>query len=269
MSATIGRIIAALDELYPREWAADWDRVGPVCGRPERRVDRVLFSVDCVPATVREAEEVGAGMIVTHHPLLLRGVSSLDPTGYKGDVVHRLIENGTGLYTAHTNADVASPGVSDALATALGLSGLRPLSPVDDGPRGIGRIGELATTVSLADFTARVASALPATTWGVRASGDPDRPVRTVAVSGGAGDGYLADAARAGVDAFVTADLRHHVAGEFAETGGPALIDAAHWATEWPWLDLVAAQVRAACDVDTVVSDHNTDPWTVHRASRV
>ena len=260
---TIGDIVARLDSIYPPEWAAEWDRVGLVCGRPETAVNRVHLAVDCVAATVAEAREVGAQLMVTHHPLLLRGVSSVAPTDYKGELVHTLIESGIGLYVAHTNADVAAPGVSDALADRLGLTDLRPLSPVDGGPRGIGRIGVLAEPMTLTAFAGRVARLLPSVAGGIRVAGAVDRMVRTVAVSGGAGDGYLREARELGADVYLTADLRHHVAGEYIEDESPALIDAAHWATERPWLDLVAAQIRDGFDVDTVVSDHNTDPWAL------
>ncbi|RQW82902.1 Nif3-like dinuclear metal center hexameric protein, partial [Micromonospora globispora] len=114
------------------------------------------------------------------------------------------------------------------------------------------------------DRTRHAAAVLPATAWGVRAAGDPGRMVRTLAVSGGSGDSFLAEATAAGVDAFLTADLRHHPAGEHLAAGGPALLDAAHWATERPWLDDLAADLRAALGVETVVSDLDTDPWTVH-----
>jgi putative NIF3 family GTP cyclohydrolase 1 type 2 len=91
--------------------------------------------------------------------------------------------------------------------------------------------------------------------------------VHTLAVCGGAGDGYLADAAAAGVDAYLTSDLRHHPASEYLAEGGPALLDAAHWATERPWLDALAALLRAHLTVEAVVSDLDTDPWTVHFGS--
>ncbi|MGH8792276.1 MAG: Nif3-like dinuclear metal center hexameric protein [Stackebrandtia sp.] len=268
MNTTVADVVSGLDMWYPRDWAAEWDRVGVVCGRGGRTVERVFFAVDCVPETVAEARDADAQLMVVHHPLLLRGVSTVSPDTYKGDIVHTLIESGIGLYVAHTNADVALPGVSDALAKTLGLTGeLRALSPIDDGPRGVGRVGRLPAPVSLAEFAGLAVRRLPATAWGVRASGDPDRVVSTVAVSGGAGDAYLSHAAAAGVDAFLTADLRHHPASEHASQRGPALVDAAHWATERPWLDVVAAQVRERFGVDTVVSDRNTDPWTVHASS--
>jgi putative NIF3 family GTP cyclohydrolase 1 type 2 len=116
----------------------------------------------------------------------------------------------------------------------------------------------------LTDLAAR---ALPSTAWGVRAAGEPDRVVRTVAVCGGSGDSLLATAAAAGVDAYLTADLRHHPASEHLAAGGPALLDAAHWATERPWLDELAGWLGAEFGLGVVVSDRDTDPWTLHASS--
>ncbi|WP_100444627.1 Nif3-like dinuclear metal center hexameric protein [Glycomyces xiaoerkulensis] len=270
---TLSELTAALDRIYPRHWAEDWDRVGLVCGRGDIAVGKALCTVDVVPETVAEAIELGCDLIVAHHPLLLRGVSSLDPAEYKGDLLHTLIERRIGLYVAHTNADVANPGVSDALADRLGLVDLRPLRPLT-GPehegsgRGIGRVGRLPASMRLAELVDRAAGALPRTVWGLRSTGDPDRQVSVVAVSGGAGDSYLADAVAAGAGAFLTSDLRHHPAGEHAARGGPALIDAAHWATERPWLDTVAEQLSEHID-DIAVSDLDTDPWTIHQNAGV
>ncbi|MFI7608969.1 Nif3-like dinuclear metal center hexameric protein [Micromonospora sp. NPDC049366] len=266
-------MVAELERRYPPAWAEDWDRVGLVLGEPSAPVRRVLCVVDVVPETVAEALAAGVDMIVAHHPLLLRGVSSVAPTTYKGRIIHQLIRAGVALYVAHTNADVAAPGVSDALAARFGLTGLRPLHPAAPGApahgpgRGIGRVGELPRPMTLAELARHAAAVLPATSWGVRAAGDPGRTVRTLAVSGGSGDAFLADATAAGVDAYLTADLRHHPAGEHLAADGPALLDAAHWATERPWLDDLAALLRDAPGVETLVSDLDTDPWTVHAAT--
>jgi dinuclear metal center YbgI/SA1388 family protein len=260
-----------LERRYPLDWACDWDRVGLVLGEPTAQVSRVLLAVDCVPETVAQAQHVGAQLLVVHHPLLLRGVSSLAPTAYRGRIVHDLIRAGIALYTAHTNADVANPGVSDVLATRLGLVDLRPLRPAigaaEGGGRGTGRVGRLPQPMPLAAFTELAARVLPPTAWGVRAAGPPDLVIRTVAVCGGAGDGFLADAVRSGADAYLTADLRHHPASEHLADGGPALLDAAHWATEQPWLADAAEYLRTNAAVETVVSDLDTDPWTLHAGS--
>jgi putative NIF3 family GTP cyclohydrolase 1 type 2 len=110
-----------------------------------------------------------------------------------------------------------------------------------------------------------VRDALPETAWGVRAAGDPERSVRAVAVCGGAGDSLLGAASAAGVDVFVTADLRHHPASEHLAAGGPALVDVAHWASEQPWCEQAAAVVSAALGgtVNVHVSYRRTDPWTI------
>jgi dinuclear metal center YbgI/SA1388 family protein len=264
---TVASVVAALERRYPPPWAQAWDRVGLVLGEPAAPVRRVLCVVDCVPETVAQALDVAADLVVAHHPLLLRGVSSVAATTYKGRIVHQLIRGGVALFVAHTNADVANPGVSDALAGRLGLRDLRPLRPLSpdlgDG-RGFGRIGQLPEAMTLAGLTRHAARILPPTAWGVRAAGAPDRVVRTIAVSGGSGDGFLDDAVAAGVDAFLTADLRHHPASEHIAGGGPALLDAAHWATERPWLDELAGWMRDTLNLETIVSDLDTDPWTVH-----
>ncbi|WP_425560199.1 Nif3-like dinuclear metal center hexameric protein [Kineococcus glutinatus] len=123
-------VLAVLEDLYPARWAQSWDAVGLVCGDPEQPVRRVLLAVDPVAAVVDEALAFGADLLLVHHPLLLRPVTSVAATSAKGRVVHRLIGAGCALHVAHTNADAASPGVSDALATALGLRDLVPLQPL-------------------------------------------------------------------------------------------------------------------------------------------
>jgi dinuclear metal center YbgI/SA1388 family protein len=263
-------VVALLEQRYPPAWAEPWDRVGLVLGEPTAPVRRVLCVVDCVPATVAEARAAGADLILAHHPLLLQPVSSVAPTTYKGRIVHDLIRRDIALYVAHTNADVADPGVSDALAHRLGLVDLRPLRPAAGGTGpgsgriGSGRIGRLPRPLTLAGLAGRAAAVLPRTAWGVRAAGDPDRRVRTLAVCGGAGDAYLSDATAAGVDAYLTADLRHHPVSEHIAGGGPPLLDAAHWATERPWLDHLATWLRETANVEATASDLDTDPWTVH-----
>lgn len=140
------------------------------------------------------------------------------------------------------------------------------------GRRGTGRVGELPDVITLAEFTERAAATLPATAWGVRAAGDPARTVRTVAVCGGSGGSYIEDARTAGADVFLTADLKHHpVVEAVTERGGAGmgLVDAAHWATEAPWLDAVADALRGrfGTTVDVRVSRIVTDPWTLHASS--
>jgi dinuclear metal center YbgI/SA1388 family protein len=266
--STVHDVVAALEAAYPPELAEPWDAVGLVCGDPKEPADRVLICVDPVESTVDEAVALGAQMIVAHHPLLLKGVHGVPASTPKGSLVHRLIREGVALYCAHTNADSAAPGVSDALAEAIGILVRRPLS--GDGPTGLGRIGDLPEPMSLDEFVQQVADRLPETVTGIRAAGDPKRLIRTVAVCGWAGDSLLPDAANARVDAYVTADLRHHVSGEHLDSAvsAPALVDLSHWASEWPWCEQAAGVLRAAFggNVETHVSTRRTDPWTLRAA---
>ncbi|KIQ16234.1 Nif3-like dinuclear metal center hexameric protein [Rhodococcus sp. MEB064] len=370
---TLSDVIAVLDAAYPPRLAEGWDSVGLVCGDPADPVRAVFFAVDATESVIDEALEAGADLLVVHHPLLLRGVDTVGAHTPKGALIHRLIKAGCALFTAHTNADSAQPGVSDALAALLGLENLMPLEekpaggvdkwgvhvpvgdastvreamfaagagaigdyrecswstegvgqfrPVDGAqpaigtvgtvefveesrlemvaPRsararvlaalraahpyeepafdvvesvdlptgcGLGRVGTLADPITLREFTSRVADRLPATAWGIRAAGDPDSTVRTVAVCGGSGDSMLDAVTRAGADVYVTSDLRHHVADEHLRAGGPALIDVAHWAGEFPWCaqaqSLLDERFGSAAGWRTTVATRRTDPWTI------
>jgi dinuclear metal center YbgI/SA1388 family protein len=270
VTATVAEVLACLDTRYPLGLAAEWDANGLICGEPAASVRSILVAVDPVQAIVDEALLLGVDLVITHHPLFLRGVHSVAGTSPGGRVVHTLIAHGIALANAHTNADHAVPGVSDALAAAVGLVDLVPLAPLDAGG-GTGRVGRLPQPRTLADFAETVASALPATAHGVRVSGDPAQVLATVAVCGGSGDAHLDDAARV-ADAYVTADLRHHRALDHRASGGCALLDVAHWASEWPWLPVLARHLAedlaaSGTTVEVHVSTIPTDPWTAHVGS--
>ncbi|MGB8388592.1 Nif3-like dinuclear metal center hexameric protein [Mycobacterium sp.] len=370
MSVRLADVIEVLDEAYPPRLAQPWDSVGLVCGDPDDVLNSVTVAVDATAAVVDEVPD--AGLLLAHHPLLLRGVDTVAASTPKGALVHRLIRTGRSLFTAHTNADSASPGVSDALAHTLGLTvdavlepaagpadldkwviyvprenaeavqaavfeagaghigdyshcswsvtgigqflphdgaspavgsvgtvervtedrleviapararaavlaAMRAAHPYEEpafdilalvpppGDAGLGRIGTLAHPEPLRRFVSRVSAALPPTSWGVRAAGNPDMPVSRVAVCGGAGDSLLAAAAGADVNAYVTADLRHHPADEHRRASDVALVDVAHWASEFPWCnqaaDILRSRFGAALPVR--VCTIRTDPWNM------
>lgn len=267
MPARLADVLSTVEQLWPASGAEPWDAPGLVTGDPAREVSRVLLSVDAVAATVDEAVRSGADLMVAHHPLLLRGVTSIAEDRYKGALLARLIRADCALVGAHTNADIVETGTSAVLAERIGLVDAAPIVPsATDAARGLGRVGRLAEPTTLGRLARRLADLLPATATGVRVAGGYDDPVATVAVCGGAGDSLLADPAVRRADAYVTADLRHHPASEAREQamlgGGPALVDVSHWASEWLWLDAAAEELRAAHpELEVVVSDLNTDPW--------
>jgi len=270
MPTTLADADAAISALWPPAGAESWDAVGLIAGDPASEVRAIHLAVDAVPETVDETLELGAQLLLTHHPLLLRGVTSVAEDRYKGVVLGRLIRGGSALIAAHTNADVVARGTSAVLAERLGLLETRPLEPSADAGAasdvGLGRVGRLPAATTLGKLARVMADILPATAQGVRVAGEYDQPVTTVALCAGAGDSLLANPEVVAADVYLTSDLRHHPASEARERArlgrGPALIDVSHWASEWLWLDVAAEQLRSALPgVVVTVSELRTDPW--------
>ncbi|MGC5076057.1 Nif3-like dinuclear metal center hexameric protein [Agrococcus sp. DT81.2] len=264
---SVAEVQRAVESLWPAATAEDWDAVGLIAGDPADPVARVLLAVDAVDATAAEAVERGADLLLVHHPLLLRGATSVAATTPAGRVITRLVRERVALLAAHTNADAVDRGTSGELASMLGLTDATPIvvNRVDDA-LGLGRVGDLPEPVALGQLVRTLAALLPAVAGGIRAAGDPTREVRRVAICGGAGDSLLRERAVAGADVYITSDLRHHPASDARERHaageGPALVDVSHWANESLWLRPAAEQLRVALPgVEVLVSEIRTDPW--------
>lgn len=263
MTHTLRDVVDVLDRLYPPPTAQSWDQVGLVTGDLEQPVERILLALDPTLAVIEEARDLQADLLVTHHPLLMRGVHSVATTSAKGASVTGLIVGDIALYVAHTNADVAAAGVCAALATAAGLTDTEPLVVVEDQP--LGRVGRLASPTTLGAFATSLYAGLPPSAAGLRVAGPADATVETVAVLGGAGDDQFAAVRASGADVYVTADLRHHPALEAREEsrgGPPYLVDAGHWSSEAVWLPTLRDALGAALRVDLDISTVRTDPWS-------
>ena len=274
----LAQVVAAFHDLYPPQLAAGWDASGLVCGRAAAPVRHVHFAVDALAATADEAVEHGAGLLITHHPLLLRGAQFIPDTDYKGYVLHTLIEGQCGLLGAHTNADAAIAGVNEALCDALHLTDRTALAEPqtqelggEEHPVGTGRVGTLPEPLTLRALAERLADALPATAGGLRIAGRPEQRISRVALCGGAGDSLFEAVRSVGADVYITADLRHHPASEFREqelVRGTecALIDCSHAASESLWLQRAGERLQALLaerghSITFTVSSLNTDPW--------
>jgi dinuclear metal center YbgI/SA1388 family protein len=266
VSYSLADVTAVVHELWPLTGAEAWDAPGLISGDPASPVDSILLAVDAVFDTIEEAVDGNADLLLVHHPLLLRGVTSIAEDRYKGALLARLIRADCALLAAHTNADVVADGVSDILAALLGLVDVRPITPGFAAGTGIGRVGRLEEPVPLGHLARTVADLLPPTASGVRVAGDYAGMVETVSLCGGAGDSLLGDPAVVASDVYITADLRHHPVSEAREqarlSGGPALMDVSHWASEWLWLETAAVELRRALPgIRVSVSDIRTDPW--------
>ncbi|MCU1425090.1 MAG: Nif3-like dinuclear metal center hexameric protein [Microbacteriaceae bacterium] len=267
MPHTLADVMVAAEELWPARGTESWDAPGLLAGDPAATVSSIHLAVDAILDTVDEAIGMDADLLFVHHPLLLRGVTSVAEDRYKGAALARLIRSGCALIAAHTNADVVETGTSAVFAEKLGLIDAFPIVPSAHGSAlGLGRVGRLGRPTTLGRLARALGDILPATAGGIRVSGDFDAPVQMVALCGGAGDSLLSEPGVLGADVYITSDLRHHPASEARENArlgrGPALIDVSHWASEWLWLETAAEQLRAALPgVVVTVSDLRTDPW--------
>ena len=263
---TIGELCTLIEELWPEVGAEAWDSVGLVVGNRHDQISHVRLCVDVTPSVIADARDAGADFLVSHHPLLLRGVTSVAEETYKGRCITDLIRARLGLLTAHTNADVVTDGVSDCLARHLNLFDVLPIVGGEVADTGIGRVGSLEQPIPLGVLARSIGNLIPSTAQGIRVSGEFDQLVQRIALCGGAGDSLLSEPLVRNADVYITSDLRHHPASEFREwaklDNGPALIDISHWASEWVWLSTAAEQISARFPTLKVsVSDVRTDPW--------
>jgi dinuclear metal center YbgI/SA1388 family protein len=266
MSSSLRQVIETFEKLWPTKLAEEWDVVGLVSGPLNKEIKSVLLTVDVTAEVVEHAKEVGADLIFAHHPLLLKGVTSVAESNAKGSLLSQLIKSDIALYSAHTNADSVESGTSAVLAKLLGLTKSKPLAPIAGTSLGIGQIGSLAKPTTLGDLAALLNDILPPTASGVRVAGAFDKEVSTVALCAGAGDSYLELALDAGADVYITSDLRHHRAQETLELATArgvdfALIDISHWAAEFVWLETARRELQEqmpqikfeVCDIRTDV----------------
>lgn len=259
--AQVKDIYAYIDSIAPFDTQMDFDNAGLLVGRENAPVKKVLLALDITTEVIREAADMGAQLIVAHHPVIFHPVKAVTNCEGTGEKVLLLAENRIAAICAHTNLDAAQGGINDLLAQALGLVEIGQLH--QDGvdgqgrPYGIGRIGVLNTDrhPDTAVFAARVKEALSACS--VRYM-DAGKPVHRVAVGGGSCGSMLHNAVLTGCDTFVTSDVKYDVFLEAKELG-INLLDAGHFATENVVIRPLADKLRTAFpQVEVMISQaHN------------
>lgn len=237
-------VLQYIESLAPGYMKENWDNVGLLCGSPSQPVHKILVALDPFPHVCKEAAETGADLLITHHPLIFRGVMSITDETAVGKAILTLASHGISAINAHTNLDCAPGGVNDVLAQTLGLAYTEVIQPGDtdeDGrPWGLLRKGVVAPA-PLEQFLANVKAALGCPGLRYVNSG---KPVHKVAVGGGACAGELRAAVNAGCDTFVTADVKYNQFWDAKELG-LNLIDAGHFYTENPVCAVLAATLEA------------------------
>ena len=246
---TVNDILQFMEEIAPTHLKMAWDNVGLLCGRKDRQVTKILVALDPFAHVCREAKELGAELIVTHHPLIFNPLKAVTEDSESGDCVLYLCENGISAINAHTNLDVADGGVNDVLAKKLGLTEVCTLG---DGLIRMGHVQEQG----LASFLETVKTVLGC--QGIRYA-DGNKTVRKVAVGGGSCASEMNTAIAAGCDTFVTADVKYNHFRD-AEFKGLNLIDAGHFCTENPVMAVLAAKLRVAFpEIEVIESKSHKD----------
>ena len=215
----VARII---EEFAPVATAAEWDNTGLTIGSPDAEVTGVLVGFDCTPELIAEAVARGANMVVTHHPLIFRGVKRISPDTFLGAAITMAIKNDIAVYAAHTNADKAAEGVNDLMADRLGLSERTPLSE-----EGFGLCGKLSRPMACGEFIGFVKRQFSLKT--VRCSKPIDIPIEKVAVCSGSGGSLVGDALASGAQAYICGDLTYH---QFFAEKDFILLDIGHFESE-------------------------------------
>jgi dinuclear metal center YbgI/SA1388 family protein len=265
MTVKLSKLLSAFETLWPHSGADEWDQVGLACGSANQEVDSVLLCVDPTLAVLQEAKAKKCQLVISHHPLLLEGVHTVAEGELKGDILSFAITNSIALFSAHTNADIVPGGVSDVLASKIGIKNSVPLVATT-ADSGHGRIGNLDQAITVRELAQKINEILPATYAPIRVAGNATARVSRVAVVGGSGASFLPDAISAGAECFVTSDLKHHVSlgAVTDQTHDIGLIDISHFAAESLWLAPAAAQLAIEVPgVEFLVSEENTDPWSL------
>lgn len=255
----VSDILDYMEQIAPAYMKMDWDNVGLLCGDPDQQVTKILVALDPFEDVCREAHEIGAELLLTHHPLIFRPCKSVTESDPVGRSIRYLIRHDISAINAHTNLDCAPGGVNDVLAEKLGLSEIQVIDPqgTDSQGRawGLLRKGEVKEQ-PLDAFLKTVEKNLGCP--GLRyVSGG--RPVHQVAVGGGACAGELMDAVRAACDTFVTSDIKYNQFWD-AQDLKINLIDAGHFYTENPVCTMLQRAMQEKFpEITTVVSKKHGD----------
>ncbi len=237
---TVEQLYCFFENKFPRALSAQWDNDGLSCA-PEltKEVKKVLVALDPTAAVVEHAISGGFDVLLTHHPLLFRGIKALTPVGAVPAKLLQLALGGVAAMSFHTRLDAVEGGVNDILAQKLGLHDVAPFAPAGEVP--CGRIGMLKQPVDVTAFATRVKNVLGAPAVLLAGSGT----VQKIALCSGEGGDFAEAAKQAGADLFLSGRIGYHRMLDAPEEG-MAMIEAGHYATEFPVCVYLAELVREA-----------------------
>lgn len=264
MSVECSKIIDYMNELAPEYLAEDWDNVGLLVGNKYSTVKKVLVALDCINSVIDEAIQIGANLIVTHHPLIFKSIKKINSDTLNGRI-YKLIQNNINLYSAHTNFDITEGGTNDILANKLGLKNIEILDITNEGSKqyGIGRIGVLDKDITFLEYAKSIKQILNLPSMNI--IGDINKKIKKVALCTGSGSEYLVKAYDKCADLYISGDVKFHDA-QKAQELGICWIDATHYASENIAMPILAQYLQKQSQlnnwqIEIFVSNINGQPF--------
>jgi len=237
---TVQELYRFFENKFPRSLSCAWDNDGLCCAPdPSREVKRVLVALDATGDVVERAVSGGFDLLVTHHPLLFRGIKALVPVGTVPTKLLKLAVSGVSAMSFHTRLDAVNGGVNDILAERLGLHDVKPFGPEGEVP--CGRLGMLKAPVDAAEFARQAKAVLGAPAVLLSGGGE----VQKIAVCGGEGADFLEAAKAEDADLFLAGRIGYHRMLDAPEEG-IVTVEAGHYATEFPVCEYLASLVLEA-----------------------
>lgn len=228
-------ITKIIESRYPKQYALEWDNVGLLVGRTDKEVKKIYIALDATDEVIEEAVVWGADLLLTHHPLIFKGMKRITDQDFIGKRILKMIQNDLAYYAMHTNYDVK--GMAQLAAEYLAMEEqevLEVTSQDGDILEGIGRVGALKSEMTLKECCQFVKEKLELPN--VKVFGNLDAIVKRAAISPGSGKSVISCAMKKGADVLITGDIDHH-AGIDAVAQGMMIIDAGHYGTEYIYIE--------------------------------
>ncbi len=268
MIAKVTDIINLLEQIAPSSLAEEWDNCGLQVGKADWPVKTVWIALDPVSTIIDAACNKNVDMLITHHPLIFRPLTSVDFNTPTGSIILKAALHKMSLFAAHTNLDSASGGINDVLARKIGLSNLKVMAPAkedDAGKHGLGRVGDINKSVRLIDFANTIKQQLGIES--VRFAGNPDLEINKAAVCAGSGSGLMKQFFSSGAQVYISGDLKYHDARDIEEAG-LGMIDMGHFESEHLIVDILAGRLKkklteTGFDITVDVCNFEKTPFTL------
>lgn len=244
-----------LEKCFPPEYAEEFDNIGLLIGRCDKDVEKVLLCLDCNKNVVREAKDIGAQLIISHHPVIFNPLKAVTDDNDMGEMVISALENGISIYSAHTNLDSAPGGITDTVAKMLGLT------PVSNMERNLGRICIAPEGTTAKTLTAKVKETF--NLGALYSTFSEDKEIRKVAICNGGGGGSLVQTAVSlGADVYISGDLKHHEVSELKINGTADFIEIRHYDCEIIARDILKNKLseKFRNEIELVISTRECSP---------